>query len=45
MVVNEDKIKNNEIVLNVSNIIDDSNTIVYEDIIELHELALQNLIV
>lgn len=40
----EDKIKNNEIILNVSNIIDDSNTIVYEDIIEPYELALQDLL-
>lgn len=40
----EDKIKNNEIILNVSNIIGDSNTIVYEDIIEPYELALQDLI-
>ncbi|WP_283690397.1 hypothetical protein [Clostridium perfringens] len=41
----EDKInKPNEIILNVSNIIDDSNTIVYEDIIEPYELALQDLI-
>lgn len=40
----EDKIKNNEIILNVSNIIDESNTIVYEDTIEPYELALQDLI-
>ncbi|AMN30792.1 hypothetical protein [Clostridium perfringens] len=40
----EDKINNNEIILNVSNIIDDNNTIVYKDIIEPYELALQNLL-
>lgn len=40
----EDKIKNNEIILNVSKIIDDSNTIVYGNIIEPYELSLKDLL-
>lgn len=39
----DDKINTNEIILNVSKIIDDSNTIVYQDIIEPYELSLQDL--
>ncbi|WP_283697537.1 hypothetical protein [Clostridium perfringens] len=41
----EDKInKPNEIILNVSNIINDSHTLVYGEIIEPYELSLQDLI-
>lgn len=39
----DDKINTNEIILNVSNIIDESHTIVYGEIIEPCELSLQDL--
>lgn len=41
----EDKIKKpNEIILNAPNIIDDSYTLAYDEIIEPYELSLQDLI-